>query len=264
MTDHVPEKPSGLVVGWGALNVDLIFEVDDFKSLGPGPVRPEPGKELSGSEEAFQWLLERLHRVGHLRWRNGGGSAANTLFALARMGFPTAYIGKVGDDPEGDLLIQGMRPVQTHWIRKGGRSGACLIVMDRRRDRFIFVRENVANDTLALEEIDLEGIENQVGAAFFHMALKPAAQTAFLGIGRCFFIVRSQTVGGKIGFDVDERLERHWLLWDDTMCIKAKVVEQVLFTLALQVHPRQVVCAGDFVSCQRHGLGAAGEVDHRV
>jgi len=158
MRDRVPEKPSGLVVGWGALNVDLIFEVDDFKSLGPGPVRPEPGKELCGSEEAFQWLLERLHCVGHLRWRNGGGSAANTLFALARMGFPTAYIGKVGDDPEGDLLIEGMRPVQTHWIRKGGRSGACLIVMDRRRDRFILVRENVANDTLALEEIDLEGL----------------------------------------------------------------------------------------------------------
>lgn len=171
MEDQGPQRPFGLVAGWGALNVDLIFEVDDFGSLGSGPVRPEPGKEVSGSEEAFQWLHGRLQRVGRLRWRNGGGSAANTLVALARMGFPTAFIGKVGDDPEGDFLIAGMRPVQTHWIRKGGRSGTCLIVVDRWRDRFIFVRENVANDSLGMEEVDLEGLRS---VAWLHL-------TSFIG-----------------------------------------------------------------------------------
>lgn len=148
---------TGLVVGWGALNVDLIFEVEDFTALGNGPVAIEAGEELSGTEEDFQWLLERLRQVGHLRSRDGGGSAANTVFALAQMGFPCAFIGKVGEDPEGDFLIEKMRPVRTHWIRRGGQSGVSLIVLDRRKDRFIFVRGNAANDTLSDDDVDLKG-----------------------------------------------------------------------------------------------------------
>jgi len=160
-----------IIAGLGALNLDLIFEVDDLKSIVTGRVRLEPGKEVFGPEEDFQSLLDRLYRVGNLKSKSGGGSAANTVVALARMGFPAAFIGKVGDDPEGDFLLDHLRPVQTDRIRKGGRSGTCLVVLDRHQDRAIFVRANAANDMLTIEEIDLDQLDS---IAWFHL-------TSFVG-----------------------------------------------------------------------------------
>ena len=81
------------IVGFGALNLDLIFEVQDFKSIDLKDARLEPGKEVFGSDEEFQSLLRQLNQFGILRSKSGGGSAANTVVALARMGFQTRFIG---------------------------------------------------------------------------------------------------------------------------------------------------------------------------
>lgn len=84
------------IVGFGALNLDLIFEVEDFKLISSNKFRLIPGEELFDSEEEFRFLLEQLNRLGKLKSKSGGGSAANTIVALARMGFQTKFIGKVG------------------------------------------------------------------------------------------------------------------------------------------------------------------------
>ena len=147
----------GIVVGFGALNLDLIFEVEDFKSISSKRDRLEPGKEAFGSDEDFQHLFEQLNRFGTLKSKSGGGSAANTIVALARMGFQTKFIGKVGKDEEGDFLLGNLRPVQTDWIRRGQRSGICLVILDRHQDRFLFVRGN-ANNSLGIDEIDLNAL----------------------------------------------------------------------------------------------------------
>jgi len=89
------------IIGFGALNLDLIFEVEDLKSISLKGPRLDPGKEDFGSDEEFESLLDQLKRYGTLKSRSGGGSAANTIVALARMGFPTKLIGKVGEDLEG-------------------------------------------------------------------------------------------------------------------------------------------------------------------
>lgn len=57
-----------------------------------------------------------------------GGSAANTVRAMARLGIPTGFVGKVGHDNTGDffeqaLLNLGVRP---HIFRGGEHSGRCL------------------------------------------------------------------------------------------------------------------------------------------
>jgi sugar/nucleoside kinase (ribokinase family) len=148
-----------IIVGFGALNLDLIFEVKDFKSISSNKGRLEPGKEVFGSDEDFQHLLEQLNRFGTLKSKSGGGSAANTIVALARMGFQTKFIGKVGEDEEGDFLLENLRPVQTDWIHRGQRSGICLVVLDRRQDRFLFVQGN-ANSSLGIDEIDLNALKD--------------------------------------------------------------------------------------------------------
>jgi sugar/nucleoside kinase (ribokinase family) len=147
----------GIVVGFGALNLDLIFEMEDLKSISSKRGRLEPGKEAFGSDEDFQYLFEQLSRFGTLKSKSGGGSAANTIVALARMGFQTKFIGKVGEDEEGDFLLGNLRPVQTDWIRRGQRSGICLVILDRHQDRFLFVRGN-ANNSLGIDEIDLNAL----------------------------------------------------------------------------------------------------------
>ncbi|MEM1577278.1 MAG: PfkB family carbohydrate kinase, partial [Archaeoglobaceae archaeon] len=60
------------VIGFGALNLDKIYRVDKI-----------PGKD----EEGFVRSLEL----------SPGGSAANTIVGLARLGIKSGYIGKVGN-----------------------------------------------------------------------------------------------------------------------------------------------------------------------
>jgi len=147
------------IIGFGALNLDLIFEVEDFKLISLKGSRLDPGEERFGSEEEFQTLLEQLKRFGILKSKSGGGSAANTIAALSRMGFPTKFFGKVGEDEEGDFLLENLKPVQIDLICRGQRSGVCLVVLDRHQDRFLFVRGN-ANSTLTTEEINFNALKD--------------------------------------------------------------------------------------------------------
>jgi sugar/nucleoside kinase (ribokinase family) len=147
------------VVGFGALNVDLIFEVEDLKCISSKEFRLDPGKEGFGSDEQFKSLSEQLKRFGTLKSKSGGGSAANTIVALARMGFSTRFIGKVGGDEEGDFLLESLKPAQIDMIRRGQRSGVCLVVLDRHQDRFLFVQGN-ANSTLTAEEINFDALRD--------------------------------------------------------------------------------------------------------
>ena len=142
------------IIGFGALNVDLIYEVGDLRAISTSHFRLEPGKQLFGSDGQFQSLSNALNRLGTLKSKSGGGSAANTIAALARMGWPAKFVGKVGEDIEGDFLLENLKPAQTDLICRDGKSGVCLVVLDRNQDRFLFVSGN-ANSTLRFDEIKL-------------------------------------------------------------------------------------------------------------
>ncbi|HCJ67810.1 MAG TPA: sugar kinase, partial [Elusimicrobia bacterium] len=88
-----------------------------------------------------------------LKLKSGGGPAANTVYALARMGFKTGYLGKVGKNEEGKFLIKNLSPVDTSRICFGKKSGICLVLVDG-KERIIHILPN-SNNTLTYEEIDL-------------------------------------------------------------------------------------------------------------
>ncbi|MDI9610198.1 MAG: carbohydrate kinase family protein [Archaeoglobaceae archaeon] len=120
-------------IGFGALNLDKIYRVDKI-----------PGKD----EEGFVRDLQL----------SPGGSAANTIVGLARLGIKSAYIGKVGNDLEGQILLEDLKRegVETKAVIKAnGRSGTAIIFVDDRGNRAILVDPGV-NDTIRYEEIDLE------------------------------------------------------------------------------------------------------------
>lgn len=178
------------VVGLGALNVDMVYEVD-LASFGL-----EAGRERIGSYEEFKGLLELLKNKGKLRAKSGGGSAANTIYALAKMGFSCGYLGKVGEDEEGNFLLEDLNKVgvDTHKVKRDKKSGICLVLLGKSKDRTIIVLPN-ANDTLVFPELDTDYINE---AEFLHMS-------SFLG--KIPFEAQKQIAGetkAKISFNPGE------------------------------------------------------------
>ena len=140
-------------VGFGALNADLIYHIDNFKILEAKKKGIEPGGEYIVSKPEFYALLKLVEKYGSFVAKSGGGQSANTMFALANMGFTTGFVGKVGNDANGQYLINSLKGVDTSKILKNGVSGVCLIVIDETNDRTIFIASN-ANDSLTINEID--------------------------------------------------------------------------------------------------------------
>jgi len=119
------------VVGFGALNVDKLFKVN---------------KLAKAEEESFiEYYTETC-----------GGSAANTAVGLARLGCKVGYIGKVGCDREGDVLIQDFckENVNTDGVVRAeqGKSGSVIGFVDKKGARALYVNSGV-NDTINLDEV---------------------------------------------------------------------------------------------------------------
>lgn len=120
------------LVGFGALNVDKLYKVN--KIAGP-------------EEEGFIISCEETC----------GGSAANTIVGLARLGCKVGFIGKVANDEEGKMLLEDFRreDVDTKGIikTKTGRSGTVMGFVDEKGERALYVDPGV-NDTIEFEEIN--------------------------------------------------------------------------------------------------------------
>jgi sugar/nucleoside kinase (ribokinase family) len=119
------------IIGFGALNCDKIYRVDDLAS---------PGRETG--------IISAT--------RHPGGSAANTIVGLTRLGVKTGFIGTVGNDREGLLLLDDLRQegVDLQGIVKAdGDTGAALIFIDSCGERAIYILPSV-NDTFIAANYD--------------------------------------------------------------------------------------------------------------
>ena len=92
-----------------------------------------------------------------------GGSAANTLIGLSKLGLNTALIGKVAQDSEGELLIKNLKKegvdTQGVIISPQGRSGSVIGFVDEQGQRALYVDPGV-NDLIKPEEVRDELINN--------------------------------------------------------------------------------------------------------
>jgi ribokinase len=122
------------VVGFGALNVDKLFKVNRI---------------AAAEEESFiQSHSETC-----------GGSAANTIVGLARLGCKVGFIGKVADDREGALLLEDFwkEGVDTTGVVLvgHGESGQVMGFVDAKGERALYIDSDV-NDTIALDEVEAD------------------------------------------------------------------------------------------------------------
>jgi sugar/nucleoside kinase (ribokinase family) len=139
------------VVGVGSLNKDLIYEVEGLEIAGHSF---SPGGEVIGTAEQFRAILETVEKEGHLLHKGGGGSAANAVHSMSRMGFSTGFIGTVGNDLDGDFLIRSMGKVDCSHVKRTTSTGACVSLVAE-QDRSLILLPN-ANDDLAITEDDVD------------------------------------------------------------------------------------------------------------
>lgn len=122
------------VIGFGALNLDRLYKVN-----------------MIAREEEESFITDLIE--------SPGGSAANTIVGLARLGLKTGFIGKVANDHAGELLLKAFRKenVDTSGVAvsRRGRSGTVMGYVDAGGQRALYVDPG-ANDLLEFEEIDLE------------------------------------------------------------------------------------------------------------
>lgn len=93
------------VLGAGSPIVDLLIRIPE--SFLDGVEGAKGGMELVNSDTIDQLLAAS----GVPADKAPGGSAANTIFALSRMGMPTAFLGKLGMDSESDYYQEEYRVV---------------------------------------------------------------------------------------------------------------------------------------------------------
>ena len=137
------------VVGFGALNLDVIYKVDDVRAAGLAP-----GAEVIGLVDDMAHLVETLEDLGGPPVSvSAGGSAANTVFALGAMGFRTGYVGAVGVGAALEALLAGLGEDDALGVVRRGLSGRTVIAVGSDGDRSITVFPNV-NDELGPPDVD--------------------------------------------------------------------------------------------------------------
>lgn len=140
-----------------------------------------------------------------------GGAAANVAVGLARLGIPSAFMGKVGDEAFGHLLVDTLRRegVDVGSIRLDARARTALafvtLAADGERD-FLFYRHPSADMLFTPEEVDVKAIQR---AKIFHfdsisLAAAQPRETAL------FAADQAASAGKLISYDVNLRLP----LWD--------------------------------------------------
>jgi ribokinase len=119
------------LIGCGALNLDLIYRLPRtfplWDELGP------PGTEQMMDAPVRKAVDEALAHVDPVR--AGGGQAANTVNALARLGYAAAMVGRVGADDDGRFLLDELVPAEARLVHREGESGRVYVLLDEDGER---------------------------------------------------------------------------------------------------------------------------------
>jgi len=120
------------VVGLGALNMDYLYQVERILDDGEAVV-----KESTSSP---------------------GGSAANTIYGLAKLGVKTGFAGAIGGDADGTILLQDFQKIGVDTsqvkIKPQAKTGSVFCLSDSLGKRSLYVSPG-ANNLLTIDDLDL-------------------------------------------------------------------------------------------------------------
>ncbi len=135
----LPERRPYDVSGLGAHARDYLLRV---------PRHPAPGEKL------------RFGGYHH----EGGGQAATALVAVARLGYRALYLGGVGADPDGEMVLSGLRAegvdVGQVRVRSGGVTQRAMILVEEDTGERTIIWGRSEGMVLAPDEIDADQISS--------------------------------------------------------------------------------------------------------
>jgi sugar/nucleoside kinase (ribokinase family) len=149
------------VYGIGAALVDQEFEVEDsffeHESIQKGIMTLVDG-------ESQETLLQRLMDKFGLKTRSGGGSVANSMYAISQFGGNTFFSCKVANDEVGDFYLEqlGHHNIHTNLDnhnRDAGVTGKCLVMVSPDTERTMLSFLGIS-ETLSKNEIDVEALKD--------------------------------------------------------------------------------------------------------
>jgi ribokinase len=145
MIEKNPDQKDFDVIGFGALNFDRLYLVDEIPSAGDEIV-------IRDIDEA------------------PGGSAANTIIGLSRLGLRTGFIGTISFDTEGNLIHKDFEDhkvdTQGISITSAGKTGSVIGYVDTGGQRALGVYPGV-NSNLRIGRINVEYAKK---ARWIHMS----------------------------------------------------------------------------------------------
>jgi fructokinase len=178
----------------------------------------------------------RLAEVGAFRPKPGG-APANVAVAVQRLGTPSAFIGKVGEDAFGRRLIEVLQEqgVETRGVRSDphARTTLAFIAMpDEQTAEFVFYRNPGADLMLRPDELDRDSL---TGARALHAgSLSLVDEPARSATHEAVRLARAG--GAFISFDVNYRPS----LWSDPDQALAQIWSMVEEADLLKVNETEI------------------------
>lgn len=172
-------------------------------------------------ELLIDFTSSELSEQGNLQFEaNPGGAPANVLAMLTKLNKKTAFIGKVGADMFGELLIQTLQKLNvcTKGIISTNDIPTTLAFVKNSEDgerEFFFYRKPGADTQLQASELDSEMLKN---CSIFHFgSLSLTHQPAQTATNKAVTIAKKE--GAIISFDPNLRP----LLWNDLQEAKKQI-----------------------------------------
>ena len=135
------------VYGIGNALVDKEFEVEDSFFAEAGI---EKGFMTLIDADKQQEILNLLFERYELKKRAGGGSAANTLYALSQFGGSVFYSCKVANDETGDFYVSelGNHNIRTNLSedRESGNTGRCVVMVTPDAERTMLTHLGISSE----------------------------------------------------------------------------------------------------------------------
>jgi fructokinase len=136
-----------------------------------------------------------------------GGAPANVAVGLARLGRRVAFVGRVGVDPLGSLLLGSMGDagVDTTWVQRDARRPTMVAAVMPPGDslvRFLIYRSGTAAAALSAGEIPLEAIRS---ARVLHVGTLSMADPASRRATR-LAVETARAAGSTVSLDVNLRV----------------------------------------------------------
>ena len=172
-------------------------------------------------ELLIDFTCEKVDGDGYpLMQAHAGGAVANFLAVNSKFGLKTAFIGKVGDDTFGNLLVNTLKQngIDTSGMVLDNSVFTTLafVTIDKSGDRdFAFARKPGADTMLTFEEVDLSLIER--AKAFHFGTLSMTDEPSNSATKKV--VEYAKNLGKLITFDPNLRLP----LWNDVEFCKEQM-----------------------------------------